>query len=288
VKVPFLSDDDFLEAMNETRDAVDTVALWWLGQSGFVLDAPVGRLVFDPYLSDSLTEKYANTDKPHVRITERVVDPGRLTGVDVITSSHQHTDHLDAATIGPLLAANPNATIVVPAANLELAADRLKLPMARLTPALAGERIVAGAFEIHPVPSAHETLEVDAAGRHRFLGYVVRVVDGRSSPVCYHSGDTVLWDGLAEALRSFSLDVALLPINGRAPERRVAGNLDGREAARLALSAGARWVIPCHYDLFEFNTASPDDFVAECLRLAQGHVVLENGQGWILPGADEG
>ena len=46
-----------------------------------------------------------------------------------------------------------------------------------------------------------------------------------------------------------------LPINGRAPERRVAGNLSGAEAARLAKSIGARLVIPCHYEMFEFNTA---------------------------------
>ena len=36
---------------------------------------------------------------------------------------------------------------------------------------------------------------------------------------------------------------------------------------------------PCHFDLFEFNTASPDEFVAECRRLNQPYRLLENGQG---------
>jgi L-ascorbate metabolism protein UlaG (beta-lactamase superfamily) len=75
----------------------------------------------------------------------------------------------------------------------------------------------------------------------------------------------------------------LLPINGRAAERRVAGNLWGREAARLAHDIGARIVIPCHYEMFEFNTASPDEFVAECQRIGQPYAVLQNGQRWTMP-----
>jgi hypothetical protein len=35
--------------------------LWWLGQSGFLLQWKGEHLLFDPYLSDSLTKKYAAT-----------------------------------------------------------------------------------------------------------------------------------------------------------------------------------------------------------------------------------
>jgi hypothetical protein len=31
--------------------------------------------------------------------------------------------------------------------------------------------------------------------------------------------------------------------------------------------------------MFEFNTASPDDFVAECRRLKQHFRILRNGEG---------
>ena len=76
------------------------------------------------------------------------------------------------------------------------------------------------------------------------------------------------------------MDLALLPINGRAPERRVPGNFTGPEAARLAHDIGARLVVPCHYDMFEFNTASPEAFVAEARRLGQPHRVLRAGERW--------
>ena len=43
---------------------------------------------------------------------------------------------------------------------------------------------------------------------------------------------------------------------------------------------GAKLVIPCHYDMFEFNTATPDEFVAECQRLGQPYRVLKLGERW--------
>ena len=79
-------------------------------------------------------------------------------------------------------------------------------------------------------------------------------------------------------MRPFEVSVALLPINGRAPERRVVGNLDGREAARLATAVGAHVAVPMHYELFEFNTAPPDEFVAECERIGQRYRVLRAGE----------
>jgi L-ascorbate metabolism protein UlaG (beta-lactamase superfamily) len=46
----------------------------------------------------------------------------------------------------------------------------------------------------------------------------------------------------------------------------------------LGKAIGARVVIPCHYDMFEFNTASPDEFVAECRRIGQPFRVLACGE----------
>ena len=96
----------------------------------------------------------------------------------------------------------------------------------------------------------------------------------------YHSGDTVRYDGMIERLRRWKIDVALLPINGRAAERRVPGNLNGPEAAVMAKEMGARLVIPCHYEMFEFNTASPDEFVAEAQKLTQPYRILRCGERW--------
>jgi L-ascorbate metabolism protein UlaG (beta-lactamase superfamily) len=245
-----------------------------LGQSGFLLQWQGIHVLLDPYLSDSLTRKYSQTDKPHVRMTELVVDPEDLSFVDVVTSSHNHTDHLDAETLKPILARNPLLKLVVPEANRAFVADRLRIEPATPVGLDDGGTIELSGIRFSGVASAHETIERDEQGHTKALGYVLRFGDWS----LYHSGDTLRYEGMAEKLRPFTVDVALLPINGRASERRVAGNLSGAEAAQLARDIGAKLAIPCHFDMFEFNTAPPDSFVESCRCLAQPFCILRCGE----------
>lgn len=253
-------------------------AVWWLGQSGFLIKAPGGVLLFDPYLSDSLTKKYAQTDKPHTRMSELVVEPRLLDMVDVVTSSHNHTDHLDAFTLNPLREACEDLTIVVPEANRKFAADRLGLQPDQLAVLDAGQSAAFGAFTLHAVPAAHNELDKDEFGRHKYLGFVAEFEAGGRDCFVYHSGDTLRYDGMAETLKQWPIDLALLPINGNKPERRVAGNLFGDEAAQLAKDIDAGLVLPCHYDLFEFNTETPDLFLKACESLGQPYRVPKLGE----------
>jgi len=274
---PLLQDEAFLADVQKTAREPAQLHLWWLGQSGFLVQWNGSHILLDPYLSDSLTAKYAATDKPHIRMTERVIAPDRLTFVHVVTSSHNHTDHLDGETLGPLIQANPAIRLVVPAANLEFAANRLQLPAGRLDPIETGTPLRLAGFEINAVPSAHETVEVDHVGRPRHVGLVVR-----AGPwTIYHSGDTVRYDSMVENLTRWKIDIALLPINGRG--RGVAGNLTGTEAAQLARDIGAGVVIPCHYDMFEFNTVRPDEFVRSATAIGQSYRLLQNGERFSLP-----
>jgi len=277
---PAAQDDAFLAAL-ATPLAAGALRLSWLGQSGFLVEHDGRRLLFDPYLSDSLTTKYASTDKPHVRMTERVIAPEKLSGIDVVTSSHNHTDHFDAETLRPLRAANPGMQFVIPEANRTFIANRLGCDLSDAIGLDDGTSVNVAGFEFHGLASAHNELERDAQGRHIYLGYVVKCGEW----TIYHSGDTLLYPGLVEKLRRFRIDIALLPINGNRPERRVAGNLDGREAAWLAKEIGARVVVPHHYEMFEFNTADPRElFVPECERLGQAYRVLRAGEAMVLPG----
>jgi L-ascorbate metabolism protein UlaG (beta-lactamase superfamily) len=265
---PLRADDEFLA---DVRAATGPLDLWWLGQSGFLVAWQGRHLLLDPYLSDSLTRKYAGTDKPHVRMSERVVDPARLDFVDVVTASHAHTDHLDPDTLRALR----SGELVAPAAHRDLAAERSGRAPIGIDD---GDTVAVAGFTITAVPAAHEEIERDDAGRMLHLGYVVR----RGPFGLYHAGDTVLYDGMAERVRAAAgpdgIDVALLPINGRAPERRVAGNLDGEEAAALAHELGARLAVPMHFEMFAFNTAPPDGFAAACRRLGVPLRVLRAGE----------
>ena len=96
----------------------------------------------------------------------------------------------------------------------------------------------------------------------------------------YHSGDTVFYHNMGKRFAGHRLDMMLLPINGDLPERRVAGNLNGQQAAWFAKQHAARVVIPMHYEMFEFNTAAPDEFIASCDTQEQPFRVLKCGERW--------
>ncbi len=270
MKKPVLQDDAFLADVEAHRRGL---ALWWLGQSGWLVMLEGQGLLIDPYLSDSLTSKYAATDKPHTRMTERVVDPARLSGILAATSSHNHTDHLDAQTLLPVWKSNPRMRMVVAEANRAFAAQRLERAAGELHGIDAGDSLCIGPYGLYGVRSAHEH-----AGPE-FVGLVIEAGGYR----IYHPGDCVLYDGLVSSLAPFNVDLALLPINGSLPERRVAGNFWGREAAWLARQIGARLAVPMHYDMFEFNTVTPEEFMEHCTRLEQPFRILQCGERLDVP-----
>ena len=273
---PFQSHDALLADIHASDRRNGGFRLWWLGQSGFLLQWQGIHVLLDPYLSDSLTKKYSQTDKPHVRMTELVVDPARLSFVDIVTATHSHTDHLDAETLSPILAANSRVKLVIAEANRTFVADRLKIDASVAIGLDDGTSVEISGIRFSGIASAHEALDRDECGRAKYLGYVLQF----GGWTIYHSGDTVRYEGMSERLRPFKIDVALLPINGRAAERRVPGNLFGREAAELARDIEAKLVMPCHFEMFEFNTASPVEFVDQCRKLGQPFKVLRCGEQW--------
>jgi L-ascorbate metabolism protein UlaG (beta-lactamase superfamily) len=262
---PVQQDDAFIADVAKTRgDKSNALRLWWLGQSGFLLQFHGRHLLFDPYLSDSLTKKYADTEKPHVRMTERVIDPAKLNFIDVVTSTHNHTDHLDAETLLPIIKANPMMRLVLPAANQVFAYERLhEATNLHDVPLEFGLPTKVAGFEFTTVPAAHSELTSGLAG------YVVKV----GPHTVYHSGDTIVFDGMSHLLKLLSIDIAILPINGQVD------NMGGRDAAQLAKDIGAKLVIPCHYEMFAFNTADPaEQFVPACKELGQPYKVLRAGE----------
>ncbi len=270
---PALKDDAFLETVKSASP--EQVNVWWLGQCGLLVGWGNQYLLMDPYLSDSLTRKYAGTEKIHVRVIDRVVAPEKLDFIGVVTSSHNHTDHLDGETLHALARVNTEVRLVVPRANLTVAAERIGWDPMRVDVIDAdGPAFQSGPFCIHAIPSAHEFLETDEKGNHKFMGYIIEVA-GR---VIYHCGDCCLYDGLEERLRRWTIDLAVLPINGRDPRRGVAGNFSGEEAASLAKAVGVGLTLPCHYEMFEFNSVSPQRFIDSANSLGIGYRILQVGE----------
>jgi L-ascorbate metabolism protein UlaG (beta-lactamase superfamily) len=268
-----LKDEELLREVDHFAYDDNNFHLWWLGQSGYLLTFTNERVLLDPYLSDSLTVKYASTNKPHIRMSERVIRPELLKNISIVTSSHNHTDHLDGETLIPVLSNNPGITFIIPEANRQFVCDRVKCDENFPVGLEDGKSVAIGSFTFYGVPASHNEIDRDEYGRCKYMGYVIRF----GNHTIYHSGDTLLYDGMASLLKPFNIDVALLPINGNDPKRGVAGNLNAQEAVQLAKAAGIGVVIPCHYHMFTFNTADPVDFISIAQKEGQRHKVLPHG-----------
>ncbi len=157
---------------------------------------------------------------------------------------------------------------------MAFAADRLSVDAARITGVERESPLTHGPFRLHVIPAAHNVREQDAAGHERCIGLVIEV----GGNVIYHSGDTLWYPELVSELAQWNIDVAILPINGNDPARGVAGNLDAHEAVDLALQIGANLMIPCHYDMFTFNTVDPQVCVSYALTRGQPIRQLALGQ----------
>jgi L-ascorbate metabolism protein UlaG (beta-lactamase superfamily) len=248
--------------------AAGAVDITWLGQAGFLVRAAGNAILIDPYLSDSLATKYRGREFAHERLMAPPIVLDEIGGaylcrLDFVLCTHRHSDHMDPETLAAVTLQQPGCRFVVPAAELNHALS-LGLPEGRVLPIDAGDTLSLGdGVVVKAIPAAHESFQQDAAGRHRFLGYVITI----GGLTLYHSGDTVVYPGLAATLANEEIDCALLPVNGRdayRASRGVPGNMTAGEAIDLCNAAGIPLLVPHHFGMFAFNTASHADL--ELLR----------------------
>lgn len=243
--------------------------LWWLGHAGFALKYHAMTFYLDPHLSPG-----------DGRILEPPLDPSRIANAHMVLASHSHPGHMDPGTLPALLAASARAKLVLPKSAAEHAKS-FGIDYSRMTSTDNGLRIEyffnGDYIRIYAVPSAHPDLKYTPIGGYPFLGYLIRC----GGCTIYHAGDCVPYEGLADRLRPYSVNVALLPISGPGG----CGNFSIEEAAQLAEDIGAQWLVPMHYGTFSRNGASVERFLDHMLfyRPSQRFKIFECGEGWTVP-----
>lgn len=267
------TETDLASAMNQPN-AQNEVHFWWLGQAGFALKTHSRLLLIDPYLSDSLAEKYRDKELKHRRMMPVPIAPEQITGCHWVLCTHGHTDHMDGPTIRGVLH-NNNPDFLVPRAEIGRALER-GIPDEKLHAINAGETLqLTGDIGLEAVASAHEELEKDAQGNYKYLGYIISA--GRLR--LYHSGDTVPYPALEKHIAEKNIDVALLPINGRDEFRRsrgVPGNFTLEEAIQFCHVANIPNLVGHHFEMFDFNT----------IDRGRASTILQQQAGllnWVLP-----
>ena len=212
-------------------------ALWFLGQSGFVIKSAGVTIAIDPYLSDSV----AKVSPSLTRRYPPPIEPSAL-NVDIYIATHDHLDHLDPETIaayknkettifvGPRFACSKFASLGIRPQNI------IKID--------SGESKKIKDVEITGIYAiANDPAVIDTAG------YKIVFANGRS---VYHTSDTSFSPLLLQCAPS--AEVGLFVINGKW------GNLDIEEAADLANKVNPKFAVPHHYDLMELNSENPNTF----------------------------
>lgn len=251
-----------MESKQQTNTAADiantrlpegTIALWWLGQAGFVLRGSNTTIFLDPFLS-------ANPD----RVIPPLFQAEQSPPVDFVLITHEHLDHLDKPALRTIGQKYPQARFVAPRPIVEQVTEE-GIGSERVLGVQPDEEHALGSARLFPVPALHGLSCPPAiydfgldksGGLYRYLGYVVELEGVR----VYHPGDTLVFDGLVERLRNLAIDIALLPINGRSyfrEQQELVGNMDEREAADLAAAAGVKLLVPTHYEMFAANQGRP-------------------------------
>lgn len=254
------------------------LALWSLGQAGFVIKGGSTIAYIDPYLSDSI----ADAGGPGRRFPVPL-DPATIAHAAVVLTTHAHADHVDPATLVPLLRASPEAVLVTTAEGAAQARDA-GIDDARIVTPRLGQTIEPGGLRVTAIPAAHYDLEVED-GLARWQGYLIAC----NGVTLYHSGDTLVVPELLLALEDTAIDLALLPINGRdfvREEQQIVGNLWPGEAVALSQRLGARVLIGMHNDLFAGNRISPGMLFDELDRQApwQRCHLLQPGELYLYAG----
>jgi L-ascorbate 6-phosphate lactonase len=260
--------------VEQCTPAPGQVALWWLGQHGFILKMGATVVCIDAFF----------TRMPE-RLVQPLLRPEDATNVHVVLGTHDHGDHIDRPAWPALAAAAPQARFVVPELLRSRLAAELAIPAGRFVGIDDGVSVEIGGVVITGVAAAHEFLDQDAAtGRYPYLGYVLE----GNGVTLYHAGDCCVYEGLLTKLRRWPLDVALLPINGRDAARLAAGcigNMTYQEAADLAGALRPRCTVPTHYDMFAMNAADPRLFT-EYMRVKYPQLrtrVCDHGVRAMLP-----
>ena len=239
---PLISSREYMASIRAFRVPQDSLALWYLGQNGFILRSGDGPLIgIDLYLTNSCARLFAHLPFRLDRQLPVFIEPEDL-DIDIFYTTHSHEDHADAETIrrfgrlakalfaGPWEALEKYRSCGVPASSCLMIHPNQTITF-------EGSTEFTGTFAL---PTDNTDLN--------HAGLLIRFANGITF---YNTGDTGYCELLASLL-PHNVDLCAICINGGF------NNLDALEAARIVKAIHPRVAIPSHYDMMINNTGDPN------------------------------
>lgn len=258
------------QKLSHTKVKPGQLAIFWVGQAGFLMKTDAGQiLALDIYLSRSC-ERILNFK----RLSASPIAPKEFSA-DYIFLTHFHADHLDVDAV-PMLTSGKKCQIIA-SSCAAVKCKELGIDNDQIYELPAGDSLTDGSFTVHSLHCDHNPKAPLAVGFLFEFGKI-RI---------YFSGDTCYREEIVKEAAAFGPQIAVLPING------AFGNLNGIDAARMALQVGSQVVIPSHFWTFIEHSGpsgDPADFKAAMQAYEEKchSLFFEIGQGALLSVNDEG
>lgn len=236
----------YMGSIRDFQPPADAIAIWYLGQNGFILKGPEGPLIgIDLYLSNSCASKFAHL---HFRLDRQLpifIEPEDL-DIDVFITTHSHDDHADPETLRRVN--KQHMEFIGPVDSVRVYRN-CGAPEASIRTIHPGETV-----QLSSSTSVQATfaLPTDATDLNH-TGVLCRFAN---EIAFYNTGDTAYAEVLARLLPT-EVDICAICINGGFH------NLTAGEAASIVKQIRPKVVVPCHYDMMINNVGSP-----EMLRVA--------------------
>ena len=237
------------------------IQITWIGHSSFLIQVDGRAILTDPVFSERASPVSFIGPRRQAPPGLRFED---LPPIDAVLISHDHYDHLDAATIARL---GPDIRYFVP---LGLAEWFGKRRCRRISEMDWGDASALGPITIHMVPAQHFSGRAPFAfNRTLWAGYVIETRHGR----IYFAGDTGYSPHFAEIGARFGpIAVALLPIGAYRPQWFMRPmHMDPAEAVQASRDLGAAVSVAMHWGTFRQSDepmGEPPLYLKKALREA--------------------
>lgn len=235
--------ENITSRIESARVAPGGAVLSWFEQSHFLIKTERNQLIhIDPFLS--------RTVKPENHIYPEPLADAREVDATHVFLTHDHRDHTDPDTLGPLFEANPKSVFIGPVESCGTC-RRAGVRDESLLQVEIGQTLSFDGFTVDVV-FAKDTGDENPTPH---LGYIFLIGD----VTIYMTGDTrTNPDAYAPELKSIAgrkPDVMIVPINEGYNNPGPAG------ASELVKIVEPKMIIPCHFGCFKNNTIDPLLFV---------------------------
>lgn len=238
----------------------DGLRATWMGHSSVLLEIDGHRVLTDPVWSERIGPVRGTGPR---RFLPPPLPLGALPRLDAVLISHDHYDHLDAASVLALATCTdaPFITALGVGAHLEA----WGVPAARITELDWWDSHRVGRLTFTAAPCRHFSGRLGMSRRTLWASWAIR---GPERSVWF-SGDTGPWEGFAEVgARLGPFDLSLIEIGAWHPSW---GDIHlGPDAAmEVHRQIGAKVMKPVHWGTFNLALHAWDDPITRLVHIAE-------------------